>query len=180
MSGVVLVELSYFFAVHRDARLGRDAFGDTFRELDAVHGQCVAGRDGGGVGFGEEDGAGAAHLLLQEPGRGVFGLGFEGVGADEFGEVRGLVGLGGAHRTHLVEVNLTASFCRLECRFGASETAADDPDPSDCHASPSSLFCVKVFQRNDLRLDLQRKSLISEAAHAQSLPSIGLTCHIAG
>jgi hypothetical protein len=37
------------------------------------------------------------------------------------------------------------------------------------------LFCVKVFQRNGLRLDLERKSLIQEGASMQSIPSAGLT-----
>ncbi len=56
----------------------------------------------------EEEGVGEAHLLLEEPGGGVEGLGLEGVGADELGEVGGLVGLGGAMRAHLVEVDFAA------------------------------------------------------------------------
>ncbi len=52
--------------------LGCDAGGDAAGELDAVDGEGVAGGDGGGVGLGEEDGTGAAHLLFEQPGRGVF------------------------------------------------------------------------------------------------------------
>ena len=51
---------------------------------------------------------GAAHLLLQQPGRGVFGLGLEGVGADELGEVGGLVRFGGAQWAHLGERDVAA------------------------------------------------------------------------
>jgi hypothetical protein len=90
-------------------------------ELDAVDGEGVAGGDGGGVGVGEQEGAGAAHLLLEQPGRGVFGLGLERVGADEFGEVGGLVGFGGAVRAHLVEVDLAAAAGGLQGGFGAGE-----------------------------------------------------------
>ena len=63
------------FAVDGDAGLGGDAAGDAFGEFDAVDGEGVAGGDRGCVSFGEEDAARAAHLLLQEPGSGVFGLG---------------------------------------------------------------------------------------------------------
>ena len=99
------VERDDLFAVDGDAGFGFDAGGDAAGELDAVDGEGVAGGNGGGVGFGEQDRAGAAHLLLQQPGRGVFGLGFERVGADQFGEVGGLVRLGGAGRAHLVELD---------------------------------------------------------------------------
>ena len=111
-----------------DAGFGGDTGGDALGELDAVDGEGVAGGDGGGVGFGEEDAAGAAHLLFQEPGSGVFGLGLEGVGADEFGEVAGLVGLGGARGAHLVEIDFASAFCGLQGGFRAGETAADDFD----------------------------------------------------
>ncbi len=92
----------------------------------------MAGGDGGGVGCGEEEGVGAAHLLLEEPGGGVFGLGLEGVGADELGEVGGLVGLGGADGAHLVEGDFAAESGGLQGGFGAGEAAADDFDLLHC------------------------------------------------
>ena len=58
----------------------------------------------------------------------MLGLGLEGVGADELGKVGGLVGLGGAVRTHLVEVYLVASGGGLESGFGAGEASANDSD----------------------------------------------------
>ncbi len=42
----------------------------------------------------------------------------EGVGADEFGEVGGLVGLGGAVRAHLVEVDLAAGLAAWRAASG--------------------------------------------------------------
>ncbi len=63
---------------------------------------------------------------LRSQGGGVFRLGLEGVGADEFGEVGGLVGFGCCGWTHLVEVYFAASFCCLEGCFGSGEAAADN------------------------------------------------------
>ena len=139
--GVVLVESGDLFADYGDVGLGVDEFGDFCGKLDAVDGEGVAGGDGGGVGFGEEDTAGLAHLLLEEPGSGVFGLGLEGVGADELGEVGGLVGLGGARRAHLVEGDFGAEGCRLKGCLGASEASSDYLDfPRRQRATPFPTF----------------------------------------
>ncbi len=92
----------------------------------AIDGEGVTGGNGRCIRFGQEDGAGAAHLLLEEPGRSVFRLGLEGVGADEFGEVGGLVGLGGAVRAHLVEGDFAAEGGSLEGSFRAGEASADN------------------------------------------------------
>ena len=78
-----------------------ELFGNPAGELDAVDGERVTGGDSRGVGCGEEERVSPAHLLLEEPGCGVFGLGLEGVGADELGEVWRLVRFGGAERAHL-------------------------------------------------------------------------------
>ena len=81
---------------------------------------------------------GAAQFLLEQPGRGGFGLALERVAADEFGEVGGLVRGGGAHGAHLVEVNFAAEAGGLERRFGASEASTDDLDAL-CHT-----FCQGI------------------------------------
>ena len=86
------------------------------RERFAVDGEGVAGGDGGVIGSARRKESGSAHLLFQQPGGGVFGLGFEGVGADEFGEVGGLMGFGGARRTHFEEVDFAAA-ARLAVRL---------------------------------------------------------------
>ena len=111
-----------------DARVGGDAGGYAGGELGAIDSQGVAGRDGGGVGILEKKTSGAAHLLLEQPGSGVFGFGLEGVGTDELGEVGGLVGLGGALRPHLVELDLAAGRGRLQGGLRAGEAAADNFD----------------------------------------------------
>ncbi len=128
VSGSFSLSASDLFALNGDARVVFELFSDAAGELDAVDGEGVAGGDGGGVGCGEEEGVGAAHLLLEQPGRGIFGFGLEGVGADELGEVGGLVGFGGAERAHLGERDVAAEGGGLECGFGTGESAADDVD----------------------------------------------------
>ena len=124
----VFVERGHLFTLDGDARVLFELLGDATRELDAINGERVAGGDGGGVGCCEEKGVGAAHLLLEQPGCGVFGLRLEGVGADEFGEVSGLVCLRGAERAHLGECDVAAEGCGLVCGFGTGESSADDVD----------------------------------------------------
>ena len=116
--GIVLVEVLHLFADYGDVGLGFDEGGYFCGEFGAVYGEGVASGDGGGVGGGEEEGVGSTHLLLEEPGGGVLGLGLEGVGADELGEVGGLVGLGGAMRAHLVEGDFAACLGCLKSGFG--------------------------------------------------------------
>ena len=162
--GIVLVERGDLFAVDGDAGFGGDALGDAAGELDAVDGEGVAGGDGGGVGFGEEDGAGAAHLLLEQPGGGVFGLGLEGVGADELGEVGWSGGLRWSGGAHLVEVDVAAERGGLERGFGTGEAAADDFD-SLCWCvlpryPPPPTFSAKSSKQMTLGLDFEAKVLI--------------------
>ena len=59
-----------------------DEVGYAARELDAVDGERVTCGDGAGVGGLQEEGAGAAHLLFEQPGSGVFAFALEGVGTD--------------------------------------------------------------------------------------------------
>ena len=120
--------------------LGGDGFGDAARELDAIDGQRVAGRHGRLVGDAQKSGAGAAHLLLQQPGRGVGRLALERVGADQFAEFGGLVGgrqarLAVDHGAHLVEVDLAAEARGGERGFRAGQAAADDANPHCASAS---------------------------------------------
>ena len=127
---IVLVECGDLFALDFDAWLLRELLGDAAGELDAVDGEGMAGGDGGGVGCGEEEAVGATHLLFEQPGRGVFGFGLEGVGADQLGEVGCLVRLGGAERAHLGEGDLAVGTrCEgggLQSGFRTGESAADD------------------------------------------------------
>ncbi len=126
--GMAWFEVKDFFAVDGDVGVLLEAGGDARGEERAVDGEGVACGDGGRVGIGEQVAAGEAHLLLEQPGGGVLGLGLERVRADELGEVGGLVGLGGAVRAHLVEVDVVAGVGGVEGGFGAGEAAADDAD----------------------------------------------------
>ncbi len=121
------------------------------------------------------------HLLLEEPGGGVLGLRLEGVGADELGEVGGLVGLGGAIRTHLVEVYLAAEGGGLQGCFRASKTSSDYFDSFRQFASlpPLTCLCAKSSNTN-VRFGLQRhccrKVLILLEGNCKALQTWGLNC----
>ena len=124
----VFIERGDFFADDGDARLGGDAFGDAAGELHAIDGEGVTSGDGAGVSFLQQGRCGEAHLLLEQPGRGVFAFAFEGVGADEFREVAGLVRFGRAVGAHLMEGDFAAETCGLQGGFRAGEASADNFD----------------------------------------------------
>ena len=106
-----------------DQGLGGDGLGDQAAEFEAIDGQGVPGGNGRAAGHVHQQRAGVAHLLLEQPGRGVFTVAFERVGADEFGEEFGLMGRSGAQRTHLVERDGEAAAGTLPCRLGTGKPA---------------------------------------------------------
>src|SRR5271156_2009645 len=112
--------------MHADAGLGLNGALDKARELDAVDGQRVTGRHGAGIGALQQRRSGAAHLLLEEPGCGVFAFGLKGVRADELSEVGSLVRGGGADGAHLVEIDFEAEAREGESSFRTGEAASDD------------------------------------------------------
>src|SRR5271170_5230823 len=124
-----------------DARLGRNGCVDEPREFDAVNGQGVACGYGAGVGTLQQGRSGAAHLLLEEPGGGVFALGLEGVRADELAEVGGLVCGCATHRAHLVEIDFEAKARNREGGFRAGKATADD---SNLHAVAPDLASARA------------------------------------
>ena len=129
----------HLLANHANQGLGRNRLGNEPRELDAIHGQCVAGGDGGPVRNSQECRARPPHLLLEQPGRGVGRLALERVGADQFAELRRLVGRGEPrlsvhHGPHLVEVHLAAQSGRGQCCLRPSQSAAN-------HANPHCATC---------------------------------------
>ena len=117
--GVVLVEMGDLLAADFDERVSGDEFRDARGEEFAVDGEGVAGGDGGFVGGLQQERAGAAHLLFEQPGRCVFAFTLEGVGADEFGKVGGLVSFGGAEGAHFGEDDVAAEAGGLESGFRA-------------------------------------------------------------
>jgi hypothetical protein len=90
-----------------------------------------------GVAVRHDERAEAAHLLMQEADRIRFGVvRAEGVGADELRETVGLVGIGAAHRAHLVEHHGHTGLRDLPGGFGAREPAADDVNGFDLGHAP--------------------------------------------
>ena len=97
----------------------------------AVDGQRTAGGQAGGIGAAQDQRAGAAHLLMEEADGIVLEIvGAQGVGADEFGQPLGVMGVGAAHGAHLVQHDPGAGLRRLPGRFRARQSAADDVDAS--------------------------------------------------
>ena len=94
----------------------------------AIDGEGVAAGDAGLLRGAQQQRIQAAQFLLEQPGRGGFGLALQRVAADQFGEAVGLVRRGGAHGTHFVEDARNAAAGDLPGGFGAGESAADDVD----------------------------------------------------
>ncbi len=79
----------------------------------------------------QDERAGAAHLLVQQADRVVFGIvGAEGVGADELRQPVGMVRVGRDLRAHLVQPDRDAGARDLPGGLAAGEPAADDVDGS--------------------------------------------------
>ena len=109
-----------------DQRLGRQAPGDLLGKAVAVHGQRAARRQLMGVGRRQDQGAAAAHLLMQQADGIVHGIvGAEGVGADQLRQTVGLMGLGAAPGPHLMQHHGDPGPGQLPGRLAAGEPAAD-------------------------------------------------------
>ena len=124
--GWVRFEAGDFFADDANGWLGGDGFGDAPGKLDAIDGQRVTGGDGGLVRNAQQGRTGAAHLLLEQPGRGVGRLALERVGADQFAEIGRLVGGRAANRPHLEQLHGDAPASALPGRLRAGQTGADN------------------------------------------------------
>jgi hypothetical protein len=103
------------------------------REPVPVHRQRAAGGHLMGVALGHDEGAEAAHLLVQQAHRvGLRVVRAEGVGADELGKPVRLVGVGAAQGAHLVEDHRNAGLRDLPGRLRTGKPAADHMDGFDC------------------------------------------------
>jgi hypothetical protein len=80
------------------------------------------------IGFANDDGTEATEFFVQQTGGPIGGLGTEGVAANEFGEVLGMVGGAGLVGAHFVEYDGDACLSDLPSGFGACDAAADDMD----------------------------------------------------
>ena len=121
----VLVQLRHFLTYDGDVGLRSDAFRHAPRELHAIHGKRMPCGNGGGVSVRQQHAAGGAHLLLQQPRRGVFALALQRVGAHKLGKVAGLVRLGRAMRPHLEQRNGTPGLRRLQRSLRPGKAAAN-------------------------------------------------------
>jgi hypothetical protein len=107
--------------------MGLDLFRHGGRKTVAVDGQRAAGRNLVGVAAGHDQRAGKPHFGMQQADRvGLGVVGTKGIGADEFGETVGLVGVGPAHAAHFVQDHGDAGLRGLPGSFAAGKAAADD------------------------------------------------------
>ena len=101
--------------------------GDGGGKSVAVDRQRAAGRHLVGVGGAHDQRAQPAHFGVQQPDRIVGGVvGAKRIGADEFGEAVGAMGLGHPCRAHLVQDDADARLGDLPGGFRAGEAGADD------------------------------------------------------
>src|SRR5205814_3293840 len=100
-------------------------FGDAARKPLAIDRERRAGRHARRVRGAQHDGTEAPHLLLQQTYRVIEFVASEGITADEFSQMIGLVHGGATDRTHLVEGDGNPSFGGLPSRFAARQAAAD-------------------------------------------------------
>jgi len=115
------------FAAHVDQRLFGKRRGHGRGKALAVDRQCASGRNLIDVGRAHDQRAETAHFLMQEPdGIVLVVVGAKRIRADQLGKRRGLVGRGGAQRTHLVQHDRDAARGDLPSRLGSGKPAADD------------------------------------------------------
>ena len=108
-------------------RLGGQCGGDGGRKAITVHRQRAAGRDLVGVGRPHDQRVHGPHLGKQQAdGIGACVVGAERVGADELGQPVGVVGIGAAHRAHLVQHDRNTGARQLPGGFRSGKTATDD------------------------------------------------------
>ena len=114
-----------FVAHKRDAGMGRKPLGDERGERFSVHGQGLPGRNGGGVGAGDDQRAEPAHLGFEQAAGVRDVVGFERVRADDLGGVGASVRRGHLHRAHLDQPDLRTALRRLPRRLAARQSRPD-------------------------------------------------------
>ncbi len=123
-----------FAALDLDQRVGGDCSRDGIGEAFAIDGERPARRHLVAVGGAEDERVSAAQLFVEQAdGVGLAVVGTEGIGADQLGQLVGLVRLGAPIRPHLVEDDGHAAARDLPRRLRAGQTAADDVNGSAAH-----------------------------------------------
>ncbi len=116
-------------AADLDIGMGLERGGHGIGKGVAVDGQRAAGGQAGGIGALQDQRAGAAHLFMEEADGVVLEIvGAQGIGAHQFGQPLGLMGVGAAHRAHLVQHHGNAGLRRRPGGFRPRQPAADDVD----------------------------------------------------
>ena len=116
-------------ALDRDQGMAGEALRHLGGEGVAIDGERAAGRQLVAVGGGEDQRAGAAHLLVQETdGARLPVVGAERVGAHELGKTIGLVRVGHALCAHFMDHDGDARARDLPGGLRAREPASDDVD----------------------------------------------------
>ena len=128
-----------FLARHGNQRMAANGRRHGIGEPVTIDSKRAAGRNLVLVGAGHDQRTGKPHLGMQHANRIAGGvIGAEGVGADQFGQAVGLVGIRAAHAAHLVKDDRNAGFSDLPGGFGAGKAAADNMDGGVgrciCHA----------------------------------------------
>ena len=100
---------------------------DGFRECVAIDGKSSSGGETVAVGRLYDQPASLPHFPVKKTDRVVLVvIGPEGVRADHFGIIAGLMGKGARARSHFVQDHRNPLFGGLPGGFGASQPAADD------------------------------------------------------
>ena len=122
-------------AIDRDQRLGFQRAGDRGGETVAIDGERAAGRQLVAVGRAHHQRIEAAHFGMQKADGAALGIvGAERVGADQLGELSGLVCGGRAKRPHFVQHHWHAAARELPGGLGTRKAAADDMNrPQGAH-----------------------------------------------
>ena len=111
----------------RNQRMGFDLRGDGGRKAVAVNRQRTASRNLAGVAAGHDERTCKPHLGMKQPDRiGLGVVGTEGIGADQFGQPFGFVGIRPTHRAHFVQDDRHARLGDLPSGFRTGKSAADN------------------------------------------------------
>ena len=122
----VLVDGRDLLAHHADEGIAFDGSRYRLGKFVAVHRERVPGRNGGLARDVHQQRTRAAHLLFQQPRRGVLRVGLQRVGADQFREVCTLVSGRRAQRPHLEQLDSDAAAGALPGGLRAGQSGTDD------------------------------------------------------
>ena len=125
-----LVDSSHLFAADVNATFMRERLSNAGGEGHAIDRQGMSGRNRGGARDRHQQRPGASHFFFQQPGSGVFAVRLQGIGANQLGEIGGLVRGSRARRPHLAELDVESAAGALPGGFRSGKAGSDDRDRS--------------------------------------------------